>query len=161
MDDILSVIPEEVFGIPTFPFVGLVIGILLAVSEATRTKYLNYALKLRANGKEVTFNRSYLVTTVIGVLVVVLTVMSVKDTAIISTAISNDVSGLITVMMAGFTEGWAVIRTLNTRLDNIIKKKAVECGVSKKDAEAIADAVEFVEVSPKEESPKSVSFEEL
>lgn len=170
MVDVSTIIPDEIFGVPTLPLIGLVIGIILAVSEATRTKYLDYSLKLKMKGEEITFDNVYIIPAITGVVVVALTVISVKDAGIIKASITNDLAGFFTVMMAGFTEGWAVIRTLNKRLDYFIKKKAMQCGATEEQAQEIADAVKFVEVDAPNNEPKSddkpkgpasVSFEEL
>ena len=169
MVDVFSIIPEEICGVPTLPLVGLIIGILIAVCEATRTKYLDYSLKLKLKGEEITFDNVYLIPAVTGIVIVVLTVISVKEAGIVTSSVPNDISGFVAVMMAGFTEGWAVIRTLNKRLDLFLKKKAVKCGATEEQAQEIADAVEFVEISeqPKQEEkkddskPTSISFEEL
>lgn len=151
-------IPESVFGLPLLPLIGLVIGIVFAVNEAVRTKFRKTVLKVEANGQTIVFDNRYLVTAIAGVCVVIFTVVSVKDTGMLN-PIPNNLMGLIVACMAGFTEGWAVIRVLNTRLDVFIKEKATESGATEEQAKAIADAVKFVEVEEKEE-PK-ISFEEL
>ncbi len=151
-------IPDAVFGIPVLPLIGLVLGIVLAVNEATRTKFKDVALKVKAGGEEIIFDSRYLISAILGIVVVMLTVISVKDAGILN-AVPNDVTGLFTALMAGFTEGWAVIKMLNKRIDLYIKKKAMECGASEEQAQKIAEAVEFVEVEEKDE-PK-VSFDEL
>ena len=151
-------IPDAVFGIPVLPLIGLVLGIVLAVNEATRTKFKDVALKVKAGGEEIIFDSRYLISAILGIVVVMLTVISVKDAGILN-AVPNDATGLFTALMAGFTEGWAVIKMLNKRIDLYIKKKAMECGASEEQAQKIAEAVEFVEVEEKDE-PK-VSFDEL
>ena len=167
----MSFIPEEVMGVPIYPLIGLIIGILFAVNEAVKTKFKKSALKVNVNGEELIFDNRYLVTAFIGIAVVVLTVVSVKEAGILRT-IGNDASGLFTALMAGFTEGWAVIRVLNTRLDLYLMKVAEKAGADSNTQSQVADAVEFVEVVDKPkvdvkavEEPKKesvgVSFEEL
>ena len=155
----LDFIPLEILGIPTLPFIGIVLGVIIAINEATRTKYKDVALKVKANGEEIVFDSKYLISAILGVLVVVLTVASIKDSNVLN-AVPNDMTGLITALMAGFTEGWAVIKMFNKRGDLYIKKKAMDYGATEEQAQAIADAVEFVEVEEKKDSP-SVSFDEL
>lgn len=171
MVDVFTIIPEEIFGVPTLPLAGLIFGIVLAINEAVRTKYRDVALKIKAKGEVITFDNKYIVTAIIGVVVVVSTVVSVKETGILR-PISNDFASLFACCMAGFTEGWAVIKTLNKRVDLFIKKKAVEVGAPEEVAEKVADAVEFVEVgapAKSEETPAekpqtvegAITFEEL
>lgn len=152
-------IPDAIFGIPFLPLIGLVFGIALAVNEAMRTKFRKTVLKLEANGQTIEFDNKYLVTTLVGVCVVVFTVISVKDSGLLN-PVPNNVMGFVVACMCGFTEGWAVIRVLNTRLDVFLKERAKEAGATDEQAQAIADAVEFVEVEEKKEEPK-ISFEEL
>ena len=152
-------IPETVFGLPIFPLIGLVIGILFAVNEAVRTKFRKAVLKVEACGQTIVFDNRYIITAIAGVCVVILTVISVKDAGLLN-PVPNTIVGLITAMMCGFVEGWAVIRVLNTRLDIFIKEKAMKSGATEEQAQAIADAVQFVEVDSEEEK-KEISFEEL
>ena len=152
-------IPDTVFGLPIFPLIGLVIGILFAVNEAVRTKFRKAVLKVEACGQTIVFDNRYIVTAIAGVIVVIFTVISVKDAGLLN-PVPNTVMGMITAMMCGFVEGWAVIRVLNTRLDIFIKEKALKGGATEEQAQAIADAVQFVEVDAEDEK-KEISFEEL
>lgn len=155
-------IPEAVFGIPLLPLIGVIIGISFAVNEAIRTKYRKVALKVEANGQTLVFDNKYIINAVIGIVVVIITVAGIKDAGLLN-PVPNNATGFIVALMAGFTEGWAVIRALNTRLDVLIKDRAKKVGATDEQAEAIADAVQFVEIdeSPKPEEKKEVSFEEL
>ena len=114
-------IPDAIYGIPLLPLIGLVFGIALAVNEAMRTKFRKTVLKLEANGQTIEFDNKYLVTTLVGVCVVVFTVISVKDSGLLN-PVPNNVMGFVVACMCGFTEGWAVIRVLNTRLDVFLKE---------------------------------------
>lgn len=152
-------IPDAIFGIPTLPFIGVIIGIVVAVNEAMRTKFRKTVLKLETNGETIVFDNRYLLTAVVGVCVVLFTVAGVKDSGLLN-PVPNTVMGLVVAGMCGFTEGWAVIRALNTRLDVFLKERAKQAGATDEQAQAIADAVEFVEVEEKKEEPK-ISFEEL
>ena len=155
-------IPEAIFGIPFLPLVGVIIGVAFAVNEAMRTKYRKVALKVEANGQTIVFDNRYIITAIVGVAVVFFTVAGIKDAGLLN-PVPNNVTGLVVALTAGFTEGWAVIRTLNTRLDVFIKERTMKAGADEEQAEAIADAVQFVEIdeSPKPEEKKTTSFEEL
>ena len=149
-------IPVVIYGIPTLPFLGLILGIAFAVNEAVRTKFKKAVIK--AGDNSIVFDNRYALTAVLGIVVVLLTVESIKEAGLLN-PVPNNFTGFFTAVIGGFTEGWAVIRTLNNRLDVYIKQKAQDGGMSEKKAQELADAVEFVEVE--EEKPSTTSFEEL
>lgn len=149
-------IPDVIYGIPTLPFLGLILGIAFAVNEAVRTKFKKAVIK--AGDNSIVFDNRYALTAVLGIVVVLLTVESIKEAGLLN-PVPNNFTGFFTAVIGGFTEGWAVIRTLNNRLDVYIKQKAQDGGMSEEKAQELADAVEFVEVE--EEKPSTTSFEEL
>lgn len=149
-------IPDVIYGIPTLPFLGLILGIAFAVNEAVRTKFKKAVIK--AGDNSIVFDNRYALTAVLGIVVVLLTVESIKEAGLLN-PVPNNFTGFFTAVIGGFTEGWAVIRTLNNRLDVYLKQKAQDGGMSEEKAQELADAVEFVEVE--EEKPSTTSFEEL
>lgn len=156
-----DILPETIFGLPAMAFIGLVLGIIVAFYEATFTRFRKVALKFEAEGETIVFDNRYIVTSIFGVLVVLITVEGLMETGVAS-SIPNSFVGLAMAFTLGFTEGWAVIRVFNERLDLYIKKKMTELGRTEQEAQSLADSVEFVEIGEKksEKSTKS-GFDEL
>ena len=155
-DTILGFFPDEILGIPKLAFFGLLIGIIIACYEGIGTKYKDYKLKVK--DKELCFDKKYIGSGIVAIIVTFLTVMAVMDSGILT-----GVTSFATAFAIGLAEGGQTIKYLNKRIDLYIKKSAEKVGASEKQAEQIAQAVEFVEIDePKEpKKPISVSFEEL
>ena len=156
INDIWASIPEEILGIPKCAFLGLLIGIIVACYEGIFTKFKDYRLKV--NDKEMAFDKKYIMSGFVAIIVTFLTVLAVMEAGVLV-----GVTAFGTAFAIGLAEGGQTIKFLNKRIDLYIKKCALKVGATEEQAEEIADAVEFIEVEePKEpKRPISVSFEEL
>ena len=157
-DTVLGFFPDEILGIPKLAFFGLLIGIIIACYEGIGTKFKDYRLDIKHKDEHIVFDKKYIGSGIVAIIVTFLTVMAVMDSGILT-----GVTSFATAFAIGLAEGGTTIRYLNKRIDLYLKKTAVKVGATEEQAEEIAKAVEFVEIKePKEpKKPINVSFEEL
>lgn len=154
-DTVMGFFPDTILGLPKLAFFGLLIGIIIACYEGIGTKFKDYRLKI--NDKELAFDKKYIISGFVAIIVTFLTVLAVMESGILV-----GVTSFATAFAIGLAEGGQTIKYLNKRIDLYIKKCANKIGISDEKAEKIADAVEVVEVEQPDEPKKpTISFEEL
>lgn len=155
--NIFDAIPAEVFGLPFWAFIGLVVGTLLASYESLRTKFR--IVKLKVGNESITFDKRYLASAVVVVLVVGLTISSIVEIGL-SEYFPNDIWGFINGMILGFCEGMATVKTMNQRIDLLLKKASAKAGADAIAQQKLADAVSFEDIT-ETPSKSTVKFEEI
>lgn len=156
--NIFDSIPTEVFGLPFWAFIGLIVGTLLASYEGLRTKYR--IVKLKVGNESITFDKKYLISAVVVVLVVGLTIFSIVEIGL-SEYIPNDIWGFIIGMVLGFCEGMTTVKTMNQRIDLLLKKASAKAGADAIAQQKLADAVSFEDITEVPNSKSTVKFEEI
>lgn len=157
-DNIMGFFPDEILGLPKVAFFGLLIGIIIACYEGIFTKFKDYRLDIKHRDEHIVFDKKYIVSGLVAVLVTFLTV-----DAVMSAGLLTGVTSFATAFAIGLAEGGQTIKYLNKRIDLYLKKQAKKLGASEEEAEKVAEAVEVVEVEKKNDpkKPATVSFEEL
>lgn len=151
-------IPTEVFGFPFWGFVGLVVGTLLACYEGVGTKFK--VVKLKVGNENIVFDKKYLASVVVVILVVGLTVFSVVEIGL-SKFVPNSAYGFLIGMVLGFCEGITTVKTMNTRIDLFLKKASAKAGASLIEQERLAKAIDFEDITEVPNSKAEVKFEDV
>lgn len=147
--------PTEILGLPFLAFVGLFVGTVLACYEGLRTKFR--VVKLKIGNESITFDKKYLVSAVVVVMVVGLTVFSIVEIGL-ADFFPNTVYGFLIGVVLGFCEGMTTVRTINQRIDLVLKKAGAKVGMDITTQQKLADAVTFEEL-PDIDSRVNVKFE--
>lgn len=161
IDNICGFFPDEILGLPKMAFFGLLIGIIIACYEGIYKKFDKYKT-IKVKDKELVFDKKYLLSGIIAIVVTFVTVYLVMDGGMI-----NNTTTFAMALTIGFTEGGLTIKYLNTRIDLFIEKSMKKLGASESEAKEVAKAIEFVDADDKKTEPKkeekktTISFEEL